>query len=118
MRPEDLGELDRERAEAPTRAVDQDPLSAPDVPLPQELQGLASPVGYGRGLLVAQVRRHRRDRPGLGVLAQADVLRVGSQPDARRREDPVTRPERPDILAHRLDVTGKPVSYTHLRAHE
>ena len=75
--------------------------------LPQELQGLAAPVGYGRSLLVAQVRRHRRDRPGLGVLAQADVLRVGSQPDARRREDPVALPERPDIFAYRLDVTGK-----------
>ncbi len=107
VRPQDLGELDRERAEAPARSVDQDSLPAPDLPLAQERQCLASPVGYGRSVLVAQVRRHRRDRPGLGVLAQTDVLRVGSQPDARRREDTVTRRERPHVVAHRLDVTGE-----------
>ena len=82
-------------------------LAAPDVRLPQEVQGLASSVRHGRRFLVAQVRGHRRDRPGLGVLVQADVLRVGSQGDARRREDPVALPERPDLLAHRVDVTGE-----------
>lgn len=100
-------ELDRERAEAPSRSVDQDPLSAPDVPLAQELEGPASPVGDGRSLLVAQDRGHRRDRPGLGVLAQADVLRMGSQANASCREDPVALPERPDVLAYRIDVTGE-----------
>ena len=85
-------------------------LSAPDVPLAQELEGLAPSVGHGRGLLVVQVRRHRRDRPGMGVLAQTNVLGVGSQSDARRREDPVTLRERPDILAHRFDVAGELLS--------
>ncbi len=68
---------------------------------------LASSAGNGRSLRVVQVRRHPRDRPGLGVLAQADVLRVGSQGDARRREDPVAILERPDLLAYRVDVTGE-----------
>jgi len=60
----------------------------------------------GRSLLVSQVRRHRGDRACPGVLAQADVLRVGSQPDARRGEDPVALPERGDVLACPVDVPG------------
>jgi len=105
--PEGLRKLDRERAEAPSRAVHQDPLSAEDVRLAQELQGLASPVGHGRGLLEADVRRHRRDRPGLRVLAQAEVPGMRAEADARRREDPVTGLERHHPATDRLDVAGK-----------
>ncbi len=110
MRPEHLRELDGERAEAPSGAVDQDPLSAPEIRLPQELQCLASPVGDGRRLFVPEVRGHRRDRTGLGALAQADVLRVGPQADARRREDTVALPERRHVPADRIHVAGKLLS--------
>ena len=98
--PGQLGQLHGVHARATAAAVDQDLLPGLNLSLvPDALPGDGSRLRQGRGLLVSQASRHRRQRG----LRHADVLREPTHMTEDVAEHVIARPEHGRAPARRRD---------------
>jgi hypothetical protein len=99
-----LQQLDRRRTDRPGGPIDQNVLAAGDLGLPDEGQGIVGPLGTGRGLLEAQLRRDGGQEP---VLGDGQVLGMGAERQPFEAEYPLADPGRGDAPASCLHGSGE-----------